>query len=140
MSLFNVLDTAASGMSAQSVRMNVTSSNLANADTVSSSVERTYRARHPVFQAVAEGLAFGPDAGARRGVAVQGIVESAGPLRAEYRPEHPLADEGGYIYRPNVNVIEEMANLISASRSYQTNVEVVNASKQMLLRTISLGR
>lgn len=140
MSLFNVLDTASSGMSAQTVRMNTTSSNLANADTVSSSVEQTYRARHPVFQAIAEQYGFGPDAGRGSGVQVQGIVESAAPLRSEYRPEHPLADEAGYIYRPNVNPVEEMANMISASRSYQTNVEVVNASKQMLLRTLSLGQ
>ncbi len=74
------------------------------------------------------------------GVRVAGVVESQAPLRREYHPEHPMADADGYIYSPNVNIIEEMANMISASRSYQTNVEVMNASKQMLLHTLSLGQ
>lgn len=136
MSLLRVFEIAGSGMSAQSLRLNVTASNMANAETVSSSIDRTYRARQPIFATVLDGFAGnGPGAG----VKVLGVTESQAPLRSEYRPEHPLADEQGYVYMPNVNLIEEMANMISASRSYQGNVEVVNASKQMLMRTLSLG-
>lgn len=137
MSFFQIFDIAGSGMSAQSVRLNTVSSNLANADSASSSTGQTYRARYPVFRAVMDGLAS-PAAAAS--VEVAGIVESQAPLRREYRPDHPLADGEGYINLPNVNVIEEMANMISASRSYQANVEVANTSKQLLLRTLSLGQ
>ena len=137
MSLFKVFDIAGSAMSAQSVRLNTVASNLANAESASSSVNETYRARTPVFAAVMDAL---QNDGSAAGVKVLGIVESQAPLRREYRPEHPLADEGGYINLPNVNTVEEMTNMISASRSYQTNVEVINTSKQMLLRTLSLGQ
>ena len=92
------------------------------------------------MQALAEFDHNHPADPAVAGVAVAGIVESQAPLRAEYRPDHPMADKDGYIYRPNVNVVDELANMISASRTYQSNVEVMNASKQMLLRTLSLGQ
>jgi flagellar basal-body rod protein FlgC len=139
MSLFNVFDTAGSALSANSLRLNVTASNMANADAVSSSIGTTYRARQPVFQAYLDELAFDgePQQG---GVRVLGIVESAAPLRQEYRPDHPMADAQGYIYMPNVSMVEEMANMIAASRSYQSNIEVINASKQMLIRTLSMGQ
>jgi len=136
MSLFNVLDIAASGMSAQSLRLNTTASNLANADSVSSSIDQTYRARSPVFAAMVDALGSSPEG---IGVRVQGIVESQAPLRKQYQPGHPKADEDGNIFLPNVNQIEEMANMISASRSYQSNVEVAKTSKQLLMRTLSLG-
>jgi flagellar basal-body rod protein FlgC len=140
MSLFSIFDIAGSGMSAQSLRLNATASNIANAESVSSSVDKTYRARHPIFSAVMD-EAIGFDEGsALGGVQVQGIVESQAPTRQEYQPDHPLADAQGYIYLPNVSIVEEMANMISASRSYQGNVEVMNASKQMLQHTLSLGR
>ena len=74
------------------------------------------------------------------GVSVEGVVESQAPLRREYQPNHPLADETGYVFMPNVNMVEEMANMISASRSYQTNIEVMDASKRMLLQALSLGQ
>lgn len=138
MSLFRTLEVAGTGLAAQTVRLNLVASNLANADSVSSSVDRTYRARQPVFAALVEDALADP--GAAGGVQVLEVVESAAPLQAEYRPEHPLADPEGYVYRPNVNVVEELANMISASRSYETNVEVVNTSKQLLLRTLSLGQ
>lgn len=138
MSLFRVLDVAGSALGAQTVRLNLVASNLANADAVSSSVDRTYRARHPVFAALSDPQA--PEADAPVGVAVAGVVESAAPLRADYRPEHPLADAEGYVYRPNVNVVEELADMISASRSYETSVEVINACKQLLARTLTLGQ
>lgn len=139
MSLFKVFDIAGSALTAQSVRLNTTASNMANADTVSSSIGKTYRARQPVFATVMDELG-GADAPESGGVAVRGIVESGAPLRREHRPDHPMADADGYIYYPNVNTVEEMANMIEASRSYQTNIEVINASKQMLLRTIALGQ
>lgn len=134
MSLFNIFDVAGSSLHAQTVRLNTTASNLANVDSVSSSVDTTYRARHPVFATL---LADADDAVA--GVEVLGVVESAAPLRREYQPAHELADAEGYVYMPNVNPIDEMADMISASRSYQSNVEVMNTAKQMLLRTLTLG-
>ena len=137
MSLFNVFDIAGSGMSAQSLRLNTTASNLSNADSVSSSVDETYRSRQPVFSAMVQDH-MDPK-GASSGVQVMGIVESQAPLRPQYQPEHPMADEQGYIYKPNVNVVEEMANMISASRSYQNNVEVLSTSKRLLQQTLRLG-
>jgi len=138
MSLFSVFDIAGSALGAQSLRLNVTASNMANANSASSSIEQTYRARHPVFSAIMEDV--DGDDEASIGVRVDGVIESHAPLRREYKPGHPLADEDGNIFLPNVNVIEEMANMISASRSYQTNVEVMDASKQMLQRTLTLGQ
>ena len=134
MSLFRVFDIAGSALRAQTVRLNTTASNMANVDSISSSTATTYRARQPVFAAQ---LDAAEDEVA--GVDVLGIVESQAPLRREYRPDHPLADPRGYVNLPNVNPVEEMANMISASRSYQSNVEVLNTSKQMLLRTLALG-
>lgn len=138
MALMQVLGIAGSALSAQSVRLNLTASNLGNADAVSSSVGETYRARHPVFATVlrqVEGSAM-----VSSGVGVVGVIESQAVPRKEYLPEHPQADADGYIYRPNVNVIQEMADMISASRSYQSNIEVINASKQMLLQTLAIGQ
>lgn len=137
MSLFNVFDIAGSAMSAETVRLNVTASNLANAQSVGSSEESTYHARHPVFAAVMESLQ-GNAGGV--GVAVNGIVESQAPLEQRYQPEHPMANEEGYVFLPNVNIVDEMANMISASRSYQGNVEVLNTSKQLMLATLKLGQ
>ncbi len=137
MSSFKAFDIAASGMSAQNLRLNLVASNMANVDTISSSIERTYRAREPVFQAVMDGL--DPTRPAS-GVRMLGVIESQAPLRKEYQPDHPMADEQGYIYRPNVNLVEEMANMISASRSYQSNVEVMNAAKRMAVSTIDIGK
>jgi flagellar basal-body rod protein FlgC len=136
MSMFKIFDTAASGMSAQNQRLNLVASNMANVDSVSSSVEETYRARQPVFQSMLN--QFNPDEPAV-GVQLQGVIESQAPLRMEYAPDHPLANEEGYIFRPNVNMVEEMANMISASRSYQSNVEVINAAKQLVSATLRLG-
>ncbi|MDH5218876.1 MAG: flagellar basal body rod protein FlgC [Gammaproteobacteria bacterium] len=137
MSLLGIFDVSGSAMSAQSVRLNITSSNLANAETVSSSTEKTYRARQPVFAAA---LSEMRDDGSLVGVRVKGILESKAELRMRYEPQHPLANEEGYIFLPNVNVVEEMANMISASRSYQSNVETMNTSKQLLMATLRLGQ
>ena len=138
MSLFNVFNITATGMRAQSMRLNTTASNIANADSVSSSIDQTYRARHPVFAAAMQKAAAGQGVGV--GVDVLGIVESNKPLNIEYAPEHPMADHDGYIYKPNVNVIEEMTNMISASRSYQTNVKLAESAKNMLNKTLLLGK
>ena len=137
MSSFKIFDIAGSGMNAQNLRLNIVSSNLANVDAVSSSMQETYRAREPVFRAMLD--QFDPKAPAK-GVEMAGVVESKAPLVREYAPNHPMADKDGYIYRPNVNAVEEMANMISASRAYQNNVEVLNAARQMMMATINLGR
>ncbi|RMF17276.1 MAG: flagellar basal body rod protein FlgC [Gammaproteobacteria bacterium] len=145
MALHSIFNIAGSAMSAQSVRLNTTASNLANAESVSSSVEKTYRARKPVFAAVqAEAQrAFGDrevENQARRGVRVAAIVESQAPLERRYEPDHPMADEEGYVYYPNVNVVEEMADMMSASRSFQLNADVMNTAKTMMQRLLTLGQ
>jgi flagellar basal-body rod protein FlgC len=136
MSMFKIFDTAASGMSAQSLRLNIVASNMANVDSISSSIDQTYRARQPVFSAMLNQL--DPNAPAV-GVQMKGVIESQAPLVMEYAPEHSMANKEGYIYRPNVNIVEEMANMISASRSYESNVEVINTAKQLLTATLRLG-
>ncbi|MFZ6872980.1 flagellar basal body rod protein FlgC [Undibacterium sp. Di27W] len=134
MSLFNVFNVAGSAMSAQSQRLNVVTSNLANADSVTSSDGTPYKAKQVVFSAV-------PVAGtAATAVKVNEVVEDSAPPKLMYDPKHPMADEKGYVAMPNVNVVEEMVNMISASRSYQNNVEVMNAAKTMLLKTLTLGQ
>ncbi|MEM7542715.1 MAG: flagellar basal body rod protein FlgC [Pseudomonadota bacterium] len=141
MSLLNVFDIAGTALSAQTVRLNTTASNMANANSASSSSESTYRARYPVFStAMLEQWNFDAADHAPRGVRIDGIVESEAALKREYSPNHPLADTDGYITLPNVNVVEEMANMISASRSYQSNIEIMEASKQLLQQTLSLGQ
>jgi flagellar basal-body rod protein FlgC len=135
MSLFNVFQVASSAMSAQSLRLNTVASNLANVDSAVSANGQPYRAKEVVFQATPIGNA----GEASQGVRVTGIVESAAPPRMSYDPGNPLADEQGYVAMSNVDAVEEMVNMISASRSYQTNVEVMNTAKQMLLRTLQIG-
>lgn len=137
MSLHHVLNIASSGMSAQSQRLNVVASNLANAESVSSSYGETYRARQVIFQAV-PASPDGPEGLA--GVQVAAVVEDQRPLKMVYDPNHPLADGDGYVAMPNVNPVEEMVNMISSSNSYQANVEAMNVAKQMLLRTLSIGQ
>lgn len=147
MSLASVFNIAGTGMSAQSTRLNTISSNIANAETVSSSIDQTYRARHPVFATVFESSMSG-DRGSLfvdqdqpgRGVQVLGVVEDQSSLMPRYEPNHPAADEKGYVYYPNVNVVEEMADMISASRAFQTNVEMMNTAKQMMQRVLTLGQ
>ena len=145
MSLSNIFDVAGSAMSAQTVRLNTTSSNIANAESVASSVDQTYRARHPVFMAQYTSAlgqnSVDPVTGqSSAGVSVAGIVESQAPLQFRYEPDHPYANEEGYVAYPNVNVIEEMTNMISASRSFQTNADVMNTAKQMMAQVLNLGQ
>jgi flagellar basal-body rod protein FlgC len=135
MSSFKIFDIAGSALSAQSLRLNTVASNLANADAISGTAEGTYKARLPMFKAAMEAGGEGTP-----GVQVLGVVESQAPADKRYEPGHPLADGEGYVYAPNVNVVEEMVNMISASRSYQSSVEVMNTAKELASRTLSLGR
>jgi flagellar basal-body rod protein FlgC len=150
MSSFKIFDVAGSGLSAESVRLNTVASNLANADSVSGDPATVYRARHPIFEAVRAAVAaglgpasagFGAGGGAGSGAAVRvaGIVESTSPPQVRHDPGNPLADAQGNVYAPNVNVIEEMTDMISASRAYQNDVEVMNTSKDLMLATLKLG-
>ena len=145
MSLGKIFDTASSAMNANTVRLNTTASNLANAESAASSIDETYRARHPVFAAVhqqAQQLNFDTVGDAQQetqGVQVLGIVESDAPLQQRYEPNHPLANDEGYVFYPNVNAVEEMTNMISASKAYQMNVEVMNSAKSMMQRILTLG-
>lgn len=132
-----IFDIVGSGMSAQNLRLNLVASNLANVDAVSSSIDQTYRSRQPVFQAILDQA--NPQAPAQ-GVRMAGVVESQAPLNREYSPGHPMADADGNIYKPNVNPVEEMANMISASRAYQSNVDVANAARQMMAATLNIGK
>jgi flagellar basal-body rod protein FlgC len=141
MSSFRIFDIAGSGMAAQSVRLNTVASNLANAESVSGDANSVYKARHPVFEAVRaqlgaaqQGLA--PDAAVR----VTSITEDTRAPEMRYQPGNPLANAEGYVFAPNVNVVEEMVDMISASRAYQNNVEIMNTSKELLLATLRMGQ
>jgi flagellar basal-body rod protein FlgC len=139
---FKVFDIAGSGMSAQSVRLNTVASNLANADSVSGDPATVYKARHPVFQAVHAAVgaaANSQQAKSAATVRVAGIVESQASPTVRNDPGNPLADAQGNVYAPNVNVIEEMTDMISASRAYQNNVEVMSTAKDLMLATLKLG-
>lgn len=147
MSLSNSFNIAGSGMTAQSIRLNTTASNLANAQSVSSSIDETYRARKPVFQTLQQQMyetrdfrQVDVDSDVGNGVKVAAIVEKDDPLDIRYEPTHPMADEEGYVYYPNVNVVEEMADMMSASRSFQVNVEVFNTTKTLMQKTLQLGK
>ena len=143
MSSFKAFDIAGSGMAAQSVRLNTTASNLANAESVSGDPTKVYKPRHPIFEAVRAQLSAAAGVQGQGGdtaVRVKGIYESPAPPSARYEPGNPLANDKGYVYAPSVNAVEEMVNMISASRSYQNNVEVMNTSKELLLATLRLGQ
>lgn len=134
MSLFNIFDVAGSAMNAQSQRLNTVASNLANADSATSANGQPYKAKQVVFAAAPVG-----SAGAT-GVNVAAVIEDPSPMKVVFDPKNPLADEKGYVTMPNVNVVEEMVNMISASRSYQSNVEMLNTTKSLLLKTLNLGQ
>jgi flagellar basal-body rod protein FlgC len=133
MSDLRIFAIAGSALTAQSARLNAVASNLANADSVVGSDGQPYRAKQVVFKAM-------PVEGGGVGVRVTQVVESAAPLRMQYDPANPAADEKGYVSLPNVNVVEEMVNMISASRAYQTNAEVMNTAKQLMMKTLAIGQ
>ena len=133
MSLFNIFNVSGSAMSAQAQRLNTVASNLANADSATSATGEAYRAKQVVFEAV-------PMANGATAVKVQKVIEDPSPMKLVYDPKNPLADDKGYVTMPNVNTVDEMVNMLSASRSYQTNVETMNAAKSLLLKTLTLGQ
>jgi len=130
----NIFNVAGSAMAAQSQRMNVTASNLANAESVAGPDGQPYRAKQVVFEVAASGQ---QDIG---GVKVAGVVEDQSPMKMVYDPKNPHANTAGYVTMPNVNVVEEMTNMISASRSYQANVEVLNTAKTLMVKTLTIGQ
>ncbi len=134
MSMFDIFKVSSSALNAQSHRLNAVASNLANADSATSATGEPYRAKQVVFSAVPVG-----EMGAS-GVQVAGVIDDPSPMKTVYDPKHPLADENGNVTLPNVNVVEEMVNMISASRSYQSNVEVMNTAKSLLAKTLTLGQ
>jgi flagellar basal-body rod protein FlgC len=134
MSLFNIFNISGSAMTAQSQRLNAVASNLANVDSSTGPDGKPYRAKEVVFQATPMGGQGGV------GVKVAAVVENAAPLRMQYDPKNPMANAQGYVAMPNVNPVEEMVNMISASRSYQNNVEVLNTSKSLLVKTLGIGQ
>ncbi|MCU0774422.1 MAG: flagellar basal body rod protein FlgC [Ideonella sp.] len=147
MSMFRIFDVSGSAVSAQAQRLNVVASNLANADTVAGPDGQAYKARQVVFQTTLVGARGGFAAGmpfagdpAAAGVTVSTITESEAAGRRVYDPKHPQADGEGYVTFSNVNPVEEMVNMISASRSYQNNIEVMTTAKQLLLKTLQLGQ
>ncbi|WP_109127419.1 flagellar basal body rod protein FlgC [Dyella sp. C11] len=141
-SMFKIFDVAGSGMAAQSLRLNTVASNLANADSVSSTPEGAYHAKEPLFAAVqkAVGGAKNADGDSSVGVQVKGVTESQADVKAQYEPGNPMADADGYVYGSNVNPIDELVNMITASRSYQNNVEAMNTTKQLMIKTLDLGK
>jgi len=136
--MMNILEIAGSALTAQSQRMNVSASNLANADSVVGPDGQPYRARQVVFQTEPE---LGRDGTqAVGGVRVAGVVQSAAPPKLKYDPGNPLANDQGYVAMPNVDVVAETVNMISASRSYQANVQVINTAKDLMMRTLTIGQ
>jgi len=140
MSVFNVFDVAGSGMSAQMLRLNTVASNLANAETISGNKSDVYQVRHPVFESVLQQTTNLNTNGDVAVVKVREIMQEQTAAIPHYRPNHPLANNEGFVYSPNVDAVAEMADMISASRSYQNNVEVLNTTKELLLRTLQLGQ
>jgi flagellar basal-body rod protein FlgC len=134
----SIFDIAGSGMNAQTLRLNLVASNISNANSVGSSVEEVYKSRQPVFAAELNDVMNKQNSTSK--VKVLGVVESQDAPVMEYAPYHPMADKDGYIYKSNVNTVEEMANMMSASRSYQNNVDVLNTAKQLMLQTLKMGQ
>ena len=143
MSLSRIFEISASAMTAQTQRLSTVASNLANADSVAGPDGKSYKARQVQFQAVPldnrANAGNGVENQATLAVAVTGVNESDAPARRAFDPKHPSADKDGYVNYSNVNVVDEMVNMISASRSYQTNVEVMNTARTLLLKTLTLG-
>ncbi len=141
MSSFGIFDIAGQGMSAQNIRLNAVASNMANAETVGSTPEDAYHAKYPIFASVSiQTDPFQSEASVGKGVKVSSIVDSTKPLNMKYDPSHPKANKDGFIYQSNVNVVQEMADMISASRSYQTNAQMLNTAKELIQNTLNLGR
>jgi flagellar basal-body rod protein FlgC len=140
MSLFNVFNVAGSALNAETVRLNTTASNMANAESVNGDPSKVYRARQPVFQTMMDESNLDSDGDdSSAGVRVLGVIESTTPPIERYEPNNPQANKDGYIYMSNVNSIEEMTNMISANRAFATNIDAINTARDLLLKTISMG-
>jgi len=139
MSLFDVMTIASTSLTAQTSKINTIAQNMANANTVASSPDATYTAQAPLFKAVLDGQ-IDPNDARQLGVRVEDIIEVGGPARQEFNPAHPLADDDGYIYKPDIDAAIEMAEMMEASRSFQNSVEAINTAKQLALRTLTLGK
>lgn len=133
MASFSILEIAGHSLAAQSTRLNTVASNLANADTVAGSPDQVYRAKHPVFRTL---ITESGDTSVR----VADVIESTDEPEMRYQPGHPDADEQGYVYAPGIDVVEAMADMLSASRSYQSSLDMMNTSKDLLMRTLETGR
>ena len=139
MSLFNIFTVAGSAMTAQNQRLNVVASNLANADSAASSNGQPYKAKQVVFTSTSPTADNGISSGTH-GVRVSAVIEDQSPMKMVYEPSHPMANPEGFVTMPNVNVVEEMVDMISASRSYQNNVDMMNTAKTLLLKTLTIGQ
>ncbi|QDE40565.1 flagellar basal body rod protein FlgC [Luteibacter pinisoli] len=137
MSLLSIFDVAGSGMAAQSARLNTTASNMANADSVANSEAGAYRAKQPMFASVQSQVNGQME---NQGVRALGVTESQAPVQSRYEPANPMADADGNVWQSNVNPVDELVNMISASRSYQNNVEVMNSARQLMQKTLDLGK
>lgn len=146
MSLFNIFTVAGSAMTAQNQRLNVVASNLANADSATSSNGQPYKAKQVIFASTSpldnmSSHGIGPNgASGTHGVKVLRVIEDQSPMKLVYEPTHPMANPDGFVTMPNVNVVEEMVDMISASRSYQNNVDMMNTAKTLLLKTLTIGQ
>ncbi|MGH8684975.1 MAG: flagellar basal body rod protein FlgC [Nitrosospira sp.] len=142
MSLFNIFTVAGSAMTAQNQRLNVVASNLANADSAVSSNGQPYKAKQVIFASTQpeSGIDASGAANGTNGVRVASVIEDQSPMKMVYEPSHPMANKEGFLTMPNVNVVEEMVDMISASRSYQNNVDMMNTAKTLLLKTLTIGQ
>lgn len=140
MSLNTIFDIASSGLTAETTRMSTTASNMSNANVTSGNSDDVYKAQYPVFNAIQEQANLAMNGGHKPGVRVSNIYESTAEPISHFEPNNPIADENGYVYAPNINYVEEMANMISASRAYQLNLEMIGTAKQLMQRTLQLGQ
>lgn len=138
MSMFNAFKLAGSAMQVQTQRLNTVASNIANVDTAASDPQSVYQARKVVFEAVLQQSTPG-NAALAEDVKVKEVVTDKTDPKKVFDPKHPMADDDGYVYMPNVNAVEEMVDMLSASRSYQTNAEVMNTAKSLMLKTLNMG-
>jgi flagellar basal-body rod protein FlgC len=139
-SLFNIFTVAGSAMTAQNQRLNVVASNLANADSAVSSNGQPYKAKQVLFMSIPTTVSTDPNNTTATGVKVSRVIEDQSPMKLVHDPAHPMANEEGFVTMPNVNVVEEMVDMISASRSYQNNVDMMNTAKTLLLKTLTIGQ
>jgi flagellar basal-body rod protein FlgC len=139
MGLDAIFDIASSGMQAETARLTTTANNMTNANTVSSTVDDVYKAQYPVFKTIQQEASQWMGDTVKNGVAVTGVIESKDDPIKNFDPSNPMADAKGFVYAPNINYVEEMANMISATRSYHMNVEMLSNTKQLMQRTLHLG-